>query len=65
MPVMPGSSLYIFVQSVPVAISMRWFIQCIVLAANVMEGGVQARFLAQLNSDTADYNYVECQNYMD
>jgi hypothetical protein len=65
MPVMPGSSLYIFVQSVPVAISMRWFLQCIVLAANVMEGGVQARFLAQLNSDTADYNYVECQNYMD
>jgi hypothetical protein len=65
MPVMPGSSLYIFVQSVPVAISMRWFIQCIVLAANVMEGGVPARFLAQLNSDTVDYNYVECQNYMD
>jgi hypothetical protein len=39
--------------------------QCIVLAANVMEGGVQARFLAQLNSDTVDYNYVECQNYVD
>ena len=36
MPVIPGSSLYIFVQSVPVAISMRW-----------------------------DYNYVECQNYID
>jgi hypothetical protein len=64
-PVMPGSSLYIFVQSVPVAISMRWFMQCIVLAANVLEGGVQARFLAQLNSDTVDYNYVECQNYVD
>jgi hypothetical protein len=65
MPVVPGASLYLFVESVPVAISLRWFMQCVVLAANIAEGGVQARFLAQLNAGTTDYDYVECQNYLE
>jgi hypothetical protein len=65
MPVMPGSSLYIFLKSVPVAINIRWFMQCVVLSANAAQGGVQSRFLAQLNSDSTDYDAVECLNYVE
>jgi hypothetical protein len=65
MPVMPGSSLYIFLKSVPVSINMRWFMQCVVLSSNAAQGGVQSRFLAQLNSDSADYDTVECLNYVE
>jgi len=64
MPVMPGSSLYIFVQSVPVSISMRWFVQCVVLAANVQEGGASSRFLAELNMNSFDNNQIDCENYL-
>jgi hypothetical protein len=65
MPVMPGSSLYIFLKSVPIIINIRWFMQCVVLSANAAQGGVQSRFLAQLNSDSVDYDAVECLNYVE
>jgi hypothetical protein len=37
--------------------------QCVVLADNSAEGGVQARFLAQLNKGQVTEDYVECENY--
>jgi hypothetical protein len=59
----PGASLYIFSESVPVFITLRWFMQCVVLAKNSAEGGVQARFLALLNKEQITEDYVECENY--
>ena len=63
-PTIPGASLYLFLESVPVPITLRWFVQCVVLAKSTTDGGVPARFLANLNAGTVDYEYVECDNYV-
>lgn len=63
-PVMPGSSLYLFSGKVPVAISLRWFLQCVVLAKNTAEGGVDARFLKNVYTVGA-FEVIECENYVD
>jgi hypothetical protein len=59
----PGASLYSFERRVPVAISFRWFTQCVVLAyAN--EGGVSARFLAHMiEGEHGETNTVQSDNY--
>jgi hypothetical protein len=60
----PGASLYIFERRVPVAISFRWFTQCVVLA-NANEGGVIARFLAHIvEGEHTDTDTVQCDNYL-
>ena len=61
--VVPGASLYIFLQRVPVSITLRWFAQCVVLAT-AEEGGVSARFLALIN-EVEDTGNIEthCSNY--
>jgi hypothetical protein len=62
--IVPGASLYIFERRVPVAISFRWFTQCVVLA-NANEGGVSARFLAHIiEGEHADTDTVQCENYL-
>jgi hypothetical protein len=43
---------------------MRWFVQCVVLAANVQEGGASSRFLAELNMNSFDNNQIDCENYL-
>jgi hypothetical protein len=59
----PGASLYMFSESVPVFITLRWFLQCVVLAKNSAEGGLQARFLAQLNQNELIEDALQCENY--
>jgi hypothetical protein len=61
----PGTSLYIFVESVPVFITLRWFMQCVVLAKDEDEGGVERCFLALLNQGqlSEEEEFVPCTNY--
>ena len=67
LPVLAGASLYVFLESVPVGISLRWFTQCVALAKNSDEGGVETRLLARINAGGGFAivdDYIECENYL-
>ena len=61
----PGASLYLFDRRLPVAVNLRWALQCVVLAKNAGEGGAPGSFLVDLNSGrlAARDDTVECANY--
>ncbi len=64
-PVYPVASLYLFDRRLPVAVNLRWAMQCVVLAKNAGEGGAPGSFLVDLNSGrlAARDDTVECANY--
>jgi hypothetical protein len=64
-PVLPGASLYLIERRLPVSISLRWLLQCVVLAKDASEGGVMPSFLVELNRGTlaARQDTVDCANY--
>jgi hypothetical protein len=62
--VIAGASLYVFLESVPVGISLRWFTQCVAMAKNNDEEGVETRLLTRINAGAIVDDYIECENYL-
>ena len=61
--VIPGGSLYLFVQRQAVFVPLRWLAQCVVLA-NHQEGGVYDNWVRSLLFGTLDQNqHTDCLNY--